>query len=811
MSSSTQGNLAPPTSTASELSNPTIEKRPEKTVNLLNPLGHHAETKHAVSSPPEPVQSGQCIPYVDPDETIATLTVNPAPSAEIAQDAITTASISVPTIQVQENSATSGPLRQDTFPKNVNRPTITTQLPRPCARIERTTQLVYACSMFTKAQSSPPASDIDVPQDSPLDETQQEWIQLIDPIEKSRLQGLLEQLVRAFAGDELKVSAAIAEIVLLGSVLNRETYRALLSCFICALEQMTLLDNTLLQGLVQLVEGASSGYFVDDDLVRIVTFLFKELKVTHTGASDHPLLLTLALARILDVMVAGKVKNLNRGRDHQPMLQLLDDLKGSGDSYLKHQAAYAHQALQYVPDDETPLQAMWRVAQQVGAGASAVSSVFKLDLAGFLESHESIQEIGVGMFEAAKTSIETLHVLRDGVRVAVRASEVKFDFMKKHSWYLALQGTALFIRQGRLSDFNQIVCQAPCRHDVNFQWGICRRVGEIDVDSIWDAEVRCQAVAFLGELYRSNTDWKPYEDVKRWIHTILAQISALDDPYTQESSLTLLEEIAANGAAAFPGMFPLSARLPLPVAFPLIARVEEITEIDYDLHKLKIQRLEEYKQEVYIAPMAKLNPQAPDDNVLPLMGRVEEFLDGNAQVMLILGGSGAGKSTFNRHLEYQLWQRFKAGDRVPLFVNLPAIDRAERDLLGEHLQSYNFSEEQLRELKLYRRVVLICDGYDESQPMVNVHTTNTFNQPGQWDVKLLITCRTQYLGPDYRDRFAPKATDHYHRAATDLFQEAVIAPFSKTQIELCVDKYIPLNPEPGSRTTTWTSWRLSPI
>ncbi|KAG0069984.1 hypothetical protein BGZ89_001715, partial [Linnemannia elongata] len=65
---------------------------------------------------------------------------------------------------------------------------------------------------------------------------------------------------------------------------------------------------------------------------------------------------------------------------------------------------------------------------------------------------------------------------------------------------------------------------------------------------------------------------------------------------------------------------------------------------------------------------------------------------------------------------------------------------------------HSFLEDHIRELRLHRQFMLICDGYDESQLRLNLHTTNLFNRSGQWDVKLLITCRTQYLGPDYRDR-----------------------------------------------------------
>ncbi|KAG0216200.1 hypothetical protein BGX33_000387, partial [Mortierella sp. NVP41] len=402
-----------------------------------------------------------------------------------------------PVNQLQSSSAILGPVRLDIFPKSMARPILIIDLPKPRARIEQTSQLIHCYSLFGRTQTSLLSSASDTSDDSQpavLDGKQQEWVDQTDPIEQDRLRWLIDQLVKEFSEDTIKGPVAVAEIVLVGPVLNRETYRALLSCFISKFEQTTPLDLTLLQGLAQLVECASSGYLVDNDLVRIATVLSEELKVTHHGTSDHPLFLTWALSRVLDVMVAGKVKDLDRDRDHQPMLQLLDSLKNSDSTYLKYQAAYAYQALQYAPDDETPLQVVWRYAQMTATAASTVSSVFKLDPVGLLEGIESLLKIGAGVTEAVMTGIETVTALREGAGGVVRASEKKFDFMEKRSWYLALQGTALFIRQGRLSDFSQVVAQAPCRRDVNFQWGICRQLGEIAVDPLWDVAVRQQAI-----------------------------------------------------------------------------------------------------------------------------------------------------------------------------------------------------------------------------------------------------------------------------------------------------------------------------
>jgi hypothetical protein len=174
------------------------------------------------------------------------------------------------------------------------------------------------------------------------------------------------------------------------------------------------------------------------------------------------------------------------------------------------------------------------------------------------------------------------------------------------------------------------------------------------------------------------------------------------------------------------------------------------------------------------------------------MDRVDDFLAGDGQVMLVLGDSGAGKSTFGRHLEHQLWQEYQPGSRIPLFISLSVLDRPHKDLVAEYLKRVDFPEDLIWELKQRRQLLLICDGYDEGQLTCNLHTTNLFSQSRQWDVKLLITCRTQYLGPDYHDRFVPMAAGRYHQFANNLFHEAVIAPFSEDQIEMHLEKSLQL-------------------
>jgi len=57
----------------------------------------------------------------------------------------------------------------------------------------------------------------------------------------------------------------------------------------------------------------------------------------------------------------------------------------------------------------------------------------------------------------------------------------------------------------------------------------------------------------------------------------------------------------------------------------------------------------------------------------------------------------------------------------------------------------------MKEIRRYRQFILICDGYDECNRWTNLLAKDHFNKPRQWQVKTIICCRTQYLGPNYRN------------------------------------------------------------
>jgi len=261
----------------------------------------------------------------------------------------------------------------------------------------------------------------------------------------------------------------------------------------------------------------------------------------------------------------------------------------------------------------------------------------------------------------------------------------------------------------------------------------------------------------------------------------------------------MLEELRTNGDAKKQDLYNAS-REKGPISYPakvvqrelaspsLLYRVQNRPDVEGNLRLMKKQRTLERSNMVYIAPQAKSNLQATGDARFLLMEKVKDFLDGNKKVFLLLGDSGAGKSTFIRKLEFDLWQMYKANSgRIPLHINLPSIDKPEHDLITKQLRRAEFTDPQILEMKHYRKFILICDGYDESQQTHNLYMSNRLNQPGEWDAQMVISCRSEYLGNDYRDRFQPG--NRNQMSDSSLFQEAVITPFSLDQVEAYIQQY----------------------
>ncbi|KAF9349468.1 hypothetical protein BGX26_012239 [Mortierella sp. AD094] len=740
---------------------------PSKNVLLRGNSPLHPVAPIVARSPPSlpstdvPVLRSTPVPPVAPSTT---LPVSPLPSSN-----------AIP-------SRDSTVVLECIFAKDIPPPVSVCKLPEADERLADTRQLAYCLGIL---QASP------LPDDA-LDLPARTWLEVTEknPDEQERLKTMATDLIRAFTRDELKDTKAIAEVVCLAPVLEEGDFRIVLSQFVNGIEKSILLDVHTLEGLAQLIQSAAPGYIDSDDLVKILRILSIRLQETHQQSLRHIYQLTLTVSHILDAMADSDIKGLKREELHAPLSGYLHLLQASDDPYLVYQAAYAFQALQYIPDNETPWQATLRRTEKVVKDVSGlVSAVKTLDIHGFITTLGNIQEGLAGAkstLKLAKNAYEGVSGLAKSGQGLLDSLKEGFSLLHKRAWYPALRGTDTLLRNGELAKFKTLVYDTPCCRDLAFQWGVCQHLGNLAADPLWDTDSRQGAVAFLGEIYRDDAVWGQEAQVKQCILNILMQLASISGS-AMPAAEALLQDLGNDGDATKRALYQASrkegpsshpwkvASLPL-ASSSLLDHVQNKPSVEADLRRFQRLRLQELGSAVYIPPQAKANRQAAADDL-------------DRKVLLLLGDSGAGKSTFNRELEGDLWRAYKKYEgRIPVFVTLPAIEKPEQDLIAKQLRNADFSEAQIRELKAYREFVLICDGYDECQQTHNLYTSNRLNQHGEWNAKMVISCRSEYLGPDYRYLFLPG--DRNDRTGTAQFQEAVIAPFSEGKIQDYIEKYV---------------------
>ncbi|KAF9199480.1 hypothetical protein BGZ49_010385 [Haplosporangium sp. Z 27] len=673
------------------------------------------------------------------------------------------------------------------------------KLPKAAEKIDDTIQLTYCLSLL---QVTPPIDD-------ELDQAARTWLRRVraDTYEQNRLKVLAADVVYALGHDEVKNPNLVKEAVYLTPVLEKDTYKNILSRLVDGLEKSILLDLDILDGLAWVIESAGPSYLEPDDLVRILERLNTRLHETHSQSPEYICRLTQAVSRVLDAMADSHVKGLKREQLHEPLSAFLNGLRlqESTDPYLVYQAAYAFQALQYVPDDEIPWQSLLRRGKKILSGVSGLVSAAKgFDVERFVTGLGQIQDGVAGIaaaFSVAKDIYENVAAMAESGQTFIDALKEGIRLNQKKKWYTALRGVDTLLQNGQLVEFQKLVYEAPCRLDPAFQWGLCERLGKIAADSKWSVPARQHAITFLGEIYTNDAMWGQDVNIKQWILDILKHLAnpSENDAEAINYSEALLKELARNGDALKQELYRKSqekglSQHPLRIASLSIAkgspslldRVQLRSAFEGDIHRLKQRRLESRNIDIYIPPQAKASINANDDTAFPLMERATEFLRSNQKVFLLLGESGAGKSTFTQALETSLWDSYKKEhNRIPLYIHLPTIYKPEYDLIGKQLLQEQFSPAQINEMKSQCEFILICDGYDECLSSQNLYKSNRLDQ---WNAQMVISCRTEYLGNGYLSRFQP--IDRNQSSSSVLLQEAVVTPFSAAQIQEYIKQFI---------------------
>ncbi|KAG0232993.1 hypothetical protein BGX31_004984, partial [Mortierella sp. GBA43] len=674
------------------------------------------------------------------------------------------------------------------FKTDIPLPVIPFTPPEPDTRLNDTPQLVFCLDLLRGSHDS----------DDTLDPSVRNWLLRIksDSNEKERLKALATDIIKSLRRHELLDPETLAEVAHLAPVLDKEDFRHLLEEYHSEMKQTMSLCPHHIEGLARLIRSAGPGYLEAGDFIKILDLIDTRLTSIHHRSLGVIYAFALAASHVLDVMTDAEIKNAGWDRLREPLSSYLNELKRSSDPYLVFQAAYTYQAILCAPGDVKPWQAATPHTD------NATKGVTVLDINDFLGRLSDIQQgepgLPVSMIPknayGGATSLSTsgqsfLNCLRDG-----------YSFDRKCAWYTALRGADTMIRKGHFTSLRRLICEAPCRLHSAFQWGICQRLGEVAANPMWDSETRRDAIEFLGEIYRNDATWGTQPTVKQHILNTLMKLTAIsrDEISFAEALMLELEGSGDVKKRAFysrvcqdegPTSHILGVSLPALGSPSLLDRVQNTMDAERHIRPLRTKRMKKTEKAVYIPLQAQADLQAPDSTRHLLMDTVKDFLVSKKEVLLLLGDPGSGKSAFCRELEYELWQIYKRRiGAIPLHIYLPTIDKPEHDMVTKQLRKAEFTEPQIQELKMTRKFILICDGYDEINQTHNLYTSNRLNQPGGWNAKMVISCRTECLGADYRDRFQPG--DNNNQSEPKKLQEAVIAPFSSDQVRSYIRQYV---------------------
>ncbi|GJJ67739.1 hypothetical protein EMPS_00085 [Entomortierella parvispora] len=641
----------------------------------------------------------------------------------------------------------------------VHRKHFTVPVPDGNELIEDTAQLVYCARLLDKARIEagstwppPPSTDL-------LSKTQdnhQEWIQYMEenPLEKDHISNLTRRMASKFLAEPTDDPDIIREVVLIGPLLERDHHRQLVMIFVQKFQRSALLDINLLLGLAQLTRDRPANSLSSEDLIRIIKSLRMRLEEAARKDTGDAIHLTFAISIVLTTLATCLPTNQSRV-ELESLFKILSALRKHKDPLIKYQARYGWQLLLSILDPRT-----------VDGGP----------------------------------------VLNRGMRSLYQRLRNLLQSFSRKPWFQDVQNAKGFVQRRLLTDFYKLFCQGPGASNTDFQWHVCQLLGELSMNPTLDDATRHRTLIFLLEFAKGKGVLNSGPVVRRWAWTILQHIS--EQPVTSASTCGsqgicneavmekkqgLILSLGARTVKPFNLAHPLTSRLSLPTTSPLLHKVNTDPDIEFAIDRLLRQQSRMYdRRAIYIQLLSKQNIRASED-LVELQVRAREFLASKRKVLLVLGDSGAGKSTFGRRLEDELWRKYKPGGPVPLFIDLKTIDPSDKDMIRQHLEDLGlFTDQQIEDLRQSRQFILICDGYDEYHHWTNLHSENHFNRPRNWKVKMIVSCRTQYLGPNYRNYFEPDIGtlgNPNFSNTSDQFEEAVIVSFRSSQIKEYVELF----------------------
>ncbi len=607
------------------------------------------------------------------------------------------------------------------------------------------------------------------------------------------------------------------------------------------------------------------GQFAADCIVllKAITGLLQTIVIDQNRLQIEALL--SAVCTLLDHIVSAAIQKVDREQIYEPLLTALGRFKDTRYAHINWMATYAEQALLHVAHDSSFLEQIERyVNPAIAAVLYAVGGAFKIAAASMAAPDSALTAVIIAGFEPDRflDALRSFKLTYDHIKLAKRHPWYielrKIDLLigiAETTGQFSLLGKYLegktkpyetpFL-QGLCDRVARVACRSANSDVQNEALGLLKALSAGVGDWSKDATIQDHASTTLDQVAQwQNPDaremdrvgyappgWHPFwastpqsillEKAQKKIQqgeildAIPGQFTGLGHKiemgFTQShidamQNSAQLEALAKQNLASHKDIVQLFDAFQEQQKEALQPQFEPLALLGSDIERFK----QDYKEtlentdqlnvlSMYV-PLGGLKDKEGGKEYVDLEAELEKFFESEANVFLLLGSAGTGKSTFNRHIALKKLEQYehlsKAKQDPPLifFIELRSIEKPNQQVINQFFQSKGFKEEQIELLRTHphQRCIFIFDGYDE----IKERNRNFYqlNELWRWkNAKFVITSRPEYLDPNYQRYFHPQASPK-------TFQERSIAPFSAAQRALYIKNYV-------ENTQSRSDWRV---